>query len=92
MHKNFLNMLWEFTRGVAENRDSFIQKVLKMCKNIKVRSLKTPKLDVSPKKTEDIFFYKDMQEKKEKLKSVTVSQASAIKSRGWKNLKLVIRR
>lgn len=58
----------------------------------KVRSLKTPKLDVSPKKTADIFFYKDMQEKKEKLKGATVSQASAIKSREWKKLKLIIRR
>ena len=43
--QSFLNKLWEFTGG-KEVKDNFIQKTLKVCK-----PLKTPKLDVSSKKT-----------------------------------------
>ena len=46
-----LNALWQFTRGVEDDKDSFIQKELKMCKTFKVKSLKTPMLDVPAKKT-----------------------------------------
>ena len=80
MHKNFLNTFWEFTRGVEKDRDSFIQKVLKICKTFKANSLNTPKFDIPSKKTAENLFYKNMREKK-KLKGATVSQASAIISR-----------
>ena len=50
MHKYFLNTLWEFTRGVEEVRDSFMQKTFNVCKSFKLKSLATPKLDVPPKK------------------------------------------
>ena len=79
MHKYFLNRLWEFTRRVEEERDILIQKALKVCKAFKVKSLKTPKLDVPAKKTA----YNAMRETKEELKGVTVSQASAIISKEW---------
>ena len=46
MHKYFLNTLWEFTRVVEEDKERFIQKTLKISKTFKVKSLKTPKLDV----------------------------------------------
>ena len=46
-----LNILWEFTRQVEKDKDSFIQKALKVCKTFKVKSLKTSKLDVPAKKT-----------------------------------------
>ena len=85
-HKYFLNTLWEFTRGVEEDRDSFIQKALKVCKTFKVKPLKTPKLDVPVNKTAYNLFYKDMQETKEELYGVTVSQGSAIISKEWKNV------
>ena len=78
-----LNILREFTRG--EDRDSFIQKVLKVLKTFKVKSLKRPKFDVPAKKTAYTLFCKDMQETE--LKSATVSQASAIISREWKKVK-----
>ena len=90
--ENFLNKLWELTRGLEEDRDRCIQKALKVCKTFKVRFLKTPNLDVSPKKTAYNHFYKDMRKKKEKLKSITVSQASAIILREWKKLKLLARK
>ena len=51
MHKYFLNTLWEFTSRVEEDKDSFIEKALKVCKTFKVKSLKTPKFDVPAKKT-----------------------------------------
>ena len=57
-----LNTLWEFTRGVGEEKDSFIQKALKVCKVFKVTSLKTPNLDVPAKKTAFNLFCKDMRE------------------------------
>ena len=78
MHKYFINTLWEFTRGVEEDKDSFIEKALKVCKTFKVKSLKTPKVNVPAEKTAYNFFYKDMRETKEELKGVTVSQASPI--------------
>ena len=87
-----LNTLWEFTRVVEDNKDSFIQKALKVFKTFKVKSLKTPKLDVPAKKTACNLFCKDMQETKEELKGVTVSKASAIILKEWKKLKLVTRR
>ena len=63
-----------------------MQKALELCKTFKVKSLKTPKLDVPPKKTAYKLFYKDMQEEKE-LKDATVSQASAVISREWEKVK-----
>ena len=75
-----LNTLWEFTRGV-EDKGSFIQKALKVYKTFKVKSLKTPKLDVPAKKTAYNLFYKDMRETNEELKGVTVSKTSAIISK-----------
>ena len=59
-----LNTLWEFTRGKKDDKDSFIQKALKVCRTFKVMSLKTPRLDVPAKKTAYNFFYKDMRETK----------------------------
>ena len=76
-----LNTLWEFTRGVEDDKDSFIQKTLKVFKTFKVKSLKTLKLDVPAKKTAYNLFCKDMRETKEELKDVTVSKASAIISK-----------
>ena len=70
-----------FTRGVKEDKDSFIQKALKMCSTFKVKPLKTPKLDVPAKKTAYNLFYKDMRETNEELKGVTVSKTSAIISK-----------
>ena len=84
MHKYFLNKLWEFTRGVEEDKDSFMQKALKKCKTFKVKSLKTLKLDVPAKKTAYNLFCKDIQETKEELQGITVSKANAIISKGWK--------
>ena len=75
------------TRGVEEDKDSFIQKTFKVCNIFKVKSLKTPKLDVPAKKTAYNLFYKDMRETKEELKGVTVSKASAIISKEWKKVK-----
>ena len=80
---DLLNRLWEFTRGVEEDKDSVIQKALKMCKTFKV----TPKLDVPAKKTAYNLFYNDMRETKEELKGVTVSKASAIISNEQKKVK-----
>ena len=57
-----------------------------MCKTFKVKSLKTPKLDVPRKITAYKLLYKDKQEKKE-LKDATVSQASAVISREWEKVK-----
>ena len=52
MHKTaLLNTLWEFTRVVENDKDSFIQNSLKVFKIFKAKSLKTPKLDVPAKKT-----------------------------------------
>ena len=48
--QKFLNTLWEFT-AVKEDKDSFIQKALKVGKVFKMKGLKTPKSDVPPKKT-----------------------------------------
>ena len=76
-----LNTLWEFTRGVEDDKDSFIQKALKVCKTFKVKSLKTPKLDVPAKKKVYNLFCKDMQKTKEELKGITISKASPIISK-----------
>ena len=51
-----LNTLWGFTRGVEEDKDSFIQKALKVCKTFKAKCLKTPKLDVPAKKTQVLSY------------------------------------
>lgn len=51
MHKYFLNTLQEFTRGVEQGKDSFMQKEHKVCKTFKVNYLKILKLDVPWKKT-----------------------------------------
>ena len=63
-----------------------MQKALELCKTFKVKSLKTPKLDVPRKITAYKLLYKDKQEKKE-LKDATVSQASAVISREWEKVK-----
>ena len=36
MHKYFLNTIWKFTRGAEEDKDSFIQNALKVCKTFKL--------------------------------------------------------
>ena len=73
-----LNTLWKVTSGIEDNKDSFIQKALKVCKFFKVNSLKASKLDVPTKKTAHNLFCKDMQETKQELKGVTVFKASPI--------------
>ena len=83
-----LNTLWEFTRG--EDKEGFIEKVLKVCKNFKLKHSKRPKPNVPAKKTTYNIFCKDMQETE--LKGVTVPQASAIISRDGKRLKLATRK
>ena len=86
-HKYFLNILWEFTKGLEEDKDRFIQKVLKVCKAFKVKSLKTSKVDVPPKKTAHNLFCKDIREINEELKGATASKASAIISEEWGKIK-----
>ena len=83
IHTYFLNTLWKFTRGVEEDKDSFIWNAFKVCKTFKVMSLKTHKLDVLANKTAYNLFYKDMSEKKEELQSVSVSKARAIILKEW---------
>ena len=61
-HKNFLKTIWEFSRGVEESRDIVIQIALKVHKTFKVKSLKTPELDVPPSIQD--FLQKYMREKK----------------------------
>ena len=78
-----LNTLWEFTRRVEEDKDGFIKKALKVLKTLKVKCLKTSKLDVPAKKTAYNLFCKKMRETKETLKGVTISKASAIVSKEW---------
>ena len=82
-----LNTLWEVTRGVEDNKESFIQKALKVCKVFKVKSLKALKLNVPAKKTAYNLFCKDIRETKEELNGVTVSKASAIISKESKKVK-----
>ena len=82
-----LNTFWELTRGVERDKDSFIQKALKVCKTFKVNCLKTPKLDVPAKKTAYNPFYKDIQETKVELKGIAFSKASATISKEWKKTK-----
>ena len=87
MHTTTLfNTLWEFTRGVEDDKDNFIQKALKVCKTFKIRSSKTPRLDVPTKKTAYKLFCKDMRETNEELKGVPVSKTSAIISKEWKKV------
>ena len=82
-----LNTLWEFTTGIEDEKDSFIQRALKMFKTFKIRSLKTPRFDVPAKKTAYKHFCKDMRETNEELKDVPVSKASAIILKEWKKVK-----
>ena len=77
----------EVTRGVEDDKNSFIQKALKVFKTFKVNSLKTHKLDVPAKKTAYNLFCKDMREAKEELKGVPVSKANAIILKEWKKVK-----
>ena len=85
MHKNFLNAILEFARGVEEDRDLFMQMTLKVCKTFKMKSLKTPRLDVPSKK--HTLFYTKIGKRKKELKGALVSQASVIMSRKWKKFK-----
>ena len=80
-----LDTLWEFTRGVGEDREDIIKKAVKVFKTFKVKSLKRPRLDVPAKKTAYNLFSKDMRETE--LKGATISQASAIILREWKKVK-----
>ena len=84
--QKFLNTLWEFARG-KDNKNNFIQKALKICKVFKVNPLKTPKPDVRSKKTAYNLFCKDIQKTKKELQGVSISKASAIISKEWKNVK-----
>ena len=84
--QKFLNTLWEFTR-LKEDKDDFIQKALKVCNFFKVRPLKTPKSDVSSKKTAYNLFCKDIRKTKKELQGVPVFKASAIISKEWKKVK-----
>ena len=65
MHQNFLNTLWEFTRG-KEDRDNFIQKALRVCKVFKVKPLRTPKPYVPSRKTAHNLFCKERHMKDQK--------------------------
>ena len=87
-----LNKLLEFTRGAEDDKSSFIQKTLKVFKTFKVKSLKTPKLDVPAKKTTYNLFCKDMQETNEKLKGVTFPKQVLSYQKKAKKLKPVTRR
>ena len=55
-----------------------------MCKTLKVKCLKTPKVHVPAKKTAYNLFYKDMWGKKEELKRQ--DKASAVISKEWKKI------
>lgn len=57
MHKNFFILFWEITRGGEENQDNFIQKVLKLSKTLKVKSLGRSMFDVLQKRQPTISFY-----------------------------------
>ena len=52
------NILEEFTREVEDERYSLIEKALNVCKTLKVKSLKPPKLDFASKKTVYNLYYK----------------------------------
>ena len=84
--QNFLNTLWEFTRG-TEDKGNFIQEALKEWKVFKVKPLKAARPDVPSKKTAYNLFCKDIQKTKEELKGVPVSKASAIISKKWRKVK-----
>ena len=84
--QRFLNTLWEFT-GVKEDKDNFIQKVLKVCKVFKVKPLKTPKPDVPSKKTAYNLFCRKIRKTKKELQGVPVSKTSAIITKEWKKVK-----
>ena len=84
--QKFFNTLWEFTR-VKEDKDNFNQKALKVFKVFKVKPLKTPKPDVSSKKTAYNLFCKDIRKTKKELQGVPVSKASVIISKEWKKVK-----
>ena len=75
--QKFLNTLCEFT-GVKEDKDNFIQKVLKIYKVFKVKHLKTPRPDVPSKKMVYNLFCKNIKKTKKELQGVPVSKASAI--------------
>ena len=87
----FPNMLREFTEG-KEDKDSFIQKALKVCKVFKVKPLKAPGPDVPSKKTTCNLFCKDIRKIKKELQGVPVSKTSAIIPKEWKKVKTVTKR
>ena len=89
--QSFPNMLREFTKG-KEDKDSFIQKALKVCKVFKVKPLKAPGLDVPSKKTACNLFCKDIRKIKKELQGVPVSKTSAIIPKEWKKVKTVTKR
>ena len=85
MHKIF-NTLWEFTGG-KEDKDNFIQQVLKKCKVFKVKPLKAPRPDLPSKKAAYNLSCKDIRIIKKELQGVPVSKASATISKEWKKVK-----
>ena len=84
--QNFINTFPEFTGG-KEDKDSFIQKTLKVCNIFKLKSLKVTKPDVPSKKTACNQLSKDILKMKKELQDVPVSKASAIISNEWKIVK-----
>ena len=86
MQKIF-NTLLEFT-GEKEDKDNFIQKVLKMFKVFKVKPLKAPRPDLpSSKKAACNLSSKDIRIIKKELQGVPVSKASPTISKEWKKVK-----
>ena len=66
MHKNFLNTLWEITRGVEEDRDSFMQNILNMRKICKVKSPKYPSSIFHQRRRIKVLLQRYASEKKRK--------------------------
>ena len=82
-----LNTLWEFTK-TKEDKKNFLQKALKVCKVFTVNCLKIPKPDIPSKKTAYNLFCREIQKTKKELQGVSVSKASAIIWKEWKNVKV----
>ena len=89
--QNFLNTIWEFTRG-KENKDNLIQKSFKVCKVFKMKPLKAPRLDVPSKKTAYNLFCKDVQKMIKELQGVLSLRQVQSYQRNGKELRAAIRR
>ena len=53
-----LNTLWEFTRGVEDDKDSFIQNALKVFKTFEIKFLRHPSLMFQQRRQHTICFAK----------------------------------